>query len=56
MNMNQKTEKQLELPGMNTGFYEYFKDNAINFPALSNPQITKIEDLDCFYNKEPKLS
>jgi hypothetical protein len=56
MNMQEITEKQLELPGMNTGFYEYFKDNEINFPALSDPQITKIEDLDFFYNKEPKLT
>ena len=56
MNMNEKTEKQLELPGMNTGFYEYFQSDEINLPISSDPQITKVEDLDLFYNKELRLT
>jgi len=56
MNMREKTEKQLELPGMNTGFYEYFQSNEINLPISSDPQITKIENLDFFYNKELRLT
>ena len=56
MNMNEKSEKQLELPGMNTGFYEYFQSDEINLPISSDPQITKVEDLDFFSNKELTLT
>lgn len=56
MNMKETTEKQLELPGMNTGFYEYFQSDEINLPISSDPQITKVEDLDLFYNKELRLT
>ena len=54
--MNEKSEKQLELPGMNTGFYEYFQSDEINLPISSDPQITKVEDLALFYNKELRLT
>ena len=30
----QKQEKQLELPNIETGFYEYITKDSISFPAL----------------------
>jgi len=56
MNMKETTEKQLELPGMNTGFYKYFQRDEINLPVSSDPQITKLEDSDLFYEKELRLT
>ena len=55
MSIKNMTEKQLELPGMNTGFYQYFKNNEINLPTTSEPQVINVEDLDCFYDKQPRL-
>lgn len=51
---NYKEEKQLELPKMETGFYEYITKESISFPIL-DPRIadskTKIEQKEqqiCF--------
>ena len=55
MNMKETTEKQLELPGMNTGFYKYFQRDEINLPVSSDPQITKLK-IQIFLRKGTKIN